>query len=192
MILRLQVSTLGDTLFPRDRMVITPHFETTGPSTDADALCQDLADALYDWMNDKREVAVKAYDAQGAEPNYPIGEGIAGNTQSPISTCPREVALCLSFFSARNIPSWRGRLFIPATWHGGDVAVRPAPGLMTHIGAMATILSDLGGIDVDWVVYSRKNNVARPVSNWWVDDEWDTIRSRGLRSTARIQGTVNE
>jgi len=30
------------------------------------------------------------------------------------------------------------------------------------------------------------------VSNWWVDDEWDTVRSRGLRPDIRVTGTVSE
>ena len=29
-----------------------------------------------------------------------------------------------------------------------------------------------------------------PVTNVWVDDEWDTIRSRGLKSTSRVTATV--
>jgi hypothetical protein len=40
------------------------------------------------------------------------------------------------------------------------------------------------------VVYSRREKVARPVTNYWVDDEWDTVRSRGLRSSTRVTGTL--
>lgn len=192
MILRLQVSAMADTALARDRMVITPHFSTNVGPPDADALCEDLALALWDWMNDKRQVEVTAYDAQGAKPVYPIGNFVTGGSTSPPSTCPREVALCLSFFSGRNIPSYRGRLYIPHTWNGGDSLVRPAAGAMSHVAGLAAIFADLGGPDIDWCVYSRKQNAAHSVSDWWVDNEWDTIRSRGLRADSRLTGTVSE
>lgn len=192
MILKLQVSAQGDNALPRDNFVITPHFEVPAVIADADSLCQDLADALNDWMNDKREIIVKAYDAQGTVPVYPIGVGVASAGLAPPSTSPREVAICLSFYSQRNIPRNRGRLYIPHTWMGGAIGVRPAAQNRTTVGSLAQIFADLGGVDVDWVVFSRSDNDAKPVSNWWVDDEWDTMRSRGLRPTTRLTGTVGE
>jgi hypothetical protein len=41
-----------------------------------------------------------------------------------------------------------------------------------------------------WVVYSRKTGGDAQVTNVWVDDEWDTVRSRGLRGTVRDLGTL--
>jgi hypothetical protein len=43
---------------------------------------------------------------------------------------------------------------------------------------------------VAWVVWSRKDQVARPVTNYWCDDEWDTVRSRGLKAVTRQTGTI--
>jgi len=42
----------------------------------------------------------------------------------------------------------------------------------------------------NWVVFSRRNNASYGVSNIWADDEWDTVRTRGLRGTARSVGVV--
>lgn len=192
MILRLQVSAAGDTAFPRDRFVITPHFATLAGLTDADALCNDLAVALAAWCNDPREFTVKAYDAQGTVPVNPIGTATVNVGLTPPSQSPREVACCLSFFSGFNRPSQRGRLYIPHTWRGGATPVRPTATFRDQIGTLAPIFEGLGGPDIDWVIFSRKNNAALPVTHWYVDDEWDTIRSRGLRATTRTSGTTSE
>ena len=201
-VLRLQVSMAADTALPRDRFVMTPHFDvgfdiadlTTSP--DAQALCHDLAVALGNYLvpQDGREINVKAYDAQGTAPVYPIGDYTHAPATYPASGMLREVALCLSFYSGRNIKRYRGRLYIPLAAIGGGSAVtpRPAASTMTKAAQLAPILQNLGGTNVDWVVYSRADNVARPVTNWWVDDEWDIQRRRGLRGTTRQTGTTTE
>jgi hypothetical protein len=188
---------MSDTTFPRDAVVMTPHFDDGGITTDPQALCDDLAAALNTWMvgANTRQVKVTAYDAQGTPPVYPQGEAILNTGMQTDASCPREVALCLSFYSERNIPRNRGRLYIPA-WFlplgANGALVRPNPSSMVRAGELAPILEQLGGPDVDWVVYSRTDDVARPVTNWFVDDEWDTVRSRGLRATTRQEGSTSE
>jgi hypothetical protein len=192
---RLQTSFMLDSTLPRDRCVITPHFNDGGVGSDPQNLCEDLAAALDTWSNGTQEINVTAYDAEGTPPVYPAGDatvnaGVAGSTDGP-----REVAVCLSFYSERNIPRQRGRLFIPYGVLGvvGNITgVRPNSATQVKVGDLAAIFADLGGLDVDWVVWSRADQEARPVSNWWVDDEWDTMRSRGLRATSRTSGTVGE
>jgi hypothetical protein len=201
-VLRLQVSFGADTAFPRDRLVITPHFNVgfalpepndLNPSPDAQALCNDLGDALQTWSGQVRELTVKAYDAQGSVPVFPIGSTVRGLGAFPASNGPREIALCLSYYSGRNIPRYRGRLYIPMVVAlQGAGSPRPTPANQTKVAALAPIFANLGGTNVDWVVYSRLDDTARPVSNWYVDDEWDNVRSRGFRSTARLTGTLNE
>ena len=191
-IFKLQVSMAGDSALPRDRMVITPHFNDQGVGTDPQELCEDLAAALSPWCNDLREITVKAYDAQGTPPVYPVGDAIINADTYPASGAPREIALCLSFYSERNTKRNRGRLYIPWCVLSAGAGVRPTEANRIKVGTLATILSDLGGVDVDWCVYSRLDDAARPVTNWWVDDEWDTIRSRGLRPTTRTAGTTTE
>lgn len=189
---KLQTSIWQDSVLPRDAFVITPHFNDQGVGTDAQGLCDDLADAIDVWLPNVNQINVKAYDAQGASPVYPQGDATRNVGASPASNCPREVALCLSFFSTRNIPSSRGRLYIPCPAMSITTGVRPTLTNRQQVADLAPIFEQLGGVDVDWVVFSRRDNVARPVTDWWVDDEWDTIRSRGLRATTRLTGTTSE
>jgi hypothetical protein len=34
------------------------------------------------------------------------------------------------------------------------------------------------------------DGVGRPVTNWWVDNNWDSQRRRGTKPTARLEGTT--
>lgn len=193
---KLQTAFALDSTLSRDLMLITPHFDDHGATTDPQGLCDDLAAALASWAIRATQVTVKAYDAEGTKPVYPAGEAVQHLGSSPASQCPREVALCLSFFSGHNAPRWRGRLYIPfpvlMAQDGVAPAGRPTSTARASVGALAPIFQDLGGPDVDWSVYSKKDGVARPVTNWWVDDEFDTVRSRGQRATMRLTGTTSE
>lgn len=191
---RLNVEMAGDSVLPRDAMTITPHFNDGGVGSDPQGLCDDLCAAVAAYCEGTRQVEVTAYDAQGSVPVHPQGYAITNVGLAPASTWPREVAVCLSFFSEFNRPRLRGRLYLPVVCVATSamIAGRPSAPVRTKVGALAPILQDLGGLDVDWVVYSRLDDVARPVTDWWVDDEWDTIRSRGLRSTTRLTGTTSE
>jgi len=193
---RLQVAIMQDTTFPRDQLVMTPHFDIKGPGApNPDQLCEDLATGISGWLvtANTRQVTVKAYDAQGSPPVFPVGEAIRNVGLAPSSNSPREVACCLSFFSERNIPRRRGRLYVPyVLTTTSSPPARPSPVTRQKIADLVPILTGLGGIDVDWSVYSRVDNTARPVTNWYVDDEWDIVRSRGMRPTTRLEGTTTE
>jgi hypothetical protein len=193
---RLQVSTALDNLFPVDRIVITPHFDDHGVTTDPQGLCVDMANAWKAFMipaMSTGEINVKAYDAQGTPPVYPAGDYTMQQGSAPASTSNREIALCLSFYSQLNRPGRRGRLYVPAVLAGVSVSGgRPNQSGIDKVASLAQILADIGGADVDWSVYSRKTDTAFPVSDYWVDNAWDVQRRRGLRPTARTQGTVSE
>jgi hypothetical protein len=112
------------------------------------------------------------------------GQSASGN--------PRELAICLSFYADRNIPRHRGRLYFPAPIvAGSSLSVRPSSIAMNAVAAFVPVFAGLGGVDVDWVVWSEKDRTARKVTNWWVDDEWDVVRSRGLRPTTRLTGSTS-
>lgn len=190
---RLQSSFQVTTAFPRDAMVITPHFNDSGALTNPQGLCNDLADAYADWIGLFTEITVTAYDAQGTPPVFPQGEAIRSPGQIGNSPTARELAVCLSFYSERNLPRNRGRLYIPAGIAGaGESGQRPSAALRDKVAELAPIYGALGGADVDWCVYSRRDDEARPVTHWFVDDEWDVIRSRGLRPETRVTGTTSE
>jgi len=190
---RLQTAWQLDSAFPRDKVIITPHFNDAGALTDPQSLCDDLAAALDAWFPTPAELKVTAYDAQGTPPVYPQGETILRPTATTPSSQPREVACCLSFYSERNLPRQRGRLYIPLQFlTSGAPGVRPNTTVTGKVAALAPIFEALGGPDVDWSVFSRITNTPHPVTNWWVDNEWDVMRSRGLRGDTRVTGTTSE
>jgi hypothetical protein len=191
---RLQTQMGADSAFARDYAVVTPHVDDGGLGTDPQGLCDDWAAFVATQMAAGQEVQVTAYDAQGTKPVYPQGHAILNAGQFPAAASPREVAICLSFYSERSIPSQRGRIYVPYYCIAGAAAGGGRPGLTFRTAVMGwgAALAALGGPDVDWVVYSRKLDVAYPVTDYYVDDEWDTIRSRGLRPVTREAATTSE
>lgn len=189
---KLQVAFSRDTLFPADQLIITPHFNDSGVGTDPQGLCDDLADALDAWDQGTGRLVVTAYDAQGTVPVYPQGEAIRNAALFPAATGCREVALCLSFFSEQNRPRNRGRLYIPCSIAGLSTGTpRPSLANRQKVADLVPIFAGLGGADVDWCVYSRADDDAKTVTDWWVDDAWDIQRSRGLLPSTRLAGTTS-
>lgn len=189
---RLQVAAAADTLFPADRTMITPHFNDHGATTNPQNLCHDLGEALKTYYTVSTEINVKAYDAQGTRPVYPQGDYTVNVGVANISSVNRDVALCLSYYADQNRPRYRGRLYLPCNLIGlTPSAARPTTGMQQKVADLVPILSGLGGIDVDWSVYSRTDNAARKVTNWWVDNNWDSQRRRGPRPTSRLSGSTS-
>jgi hypothetical protein len=191
---------LSDTTNPaaRDRCVNVLHFRDNGINpTDEDALATDLA-AIYAgfaYFGDTNQVAVNLYDLADAEPRPVVGSA----THSYVKTDagPREVALCLSFYADRNIPRRRGRIYVGPFNAGRVDGRRPSQALLDGILALAPAFSSLGGADIDWVLYSPTESqgagatTVHQITHAWVDNEWDTIRSRGLRADTRVQSDVS-
>lgn len=178
---------------PRDRIVSVLHFNHTAAalaSTDYDSLASDL-EAIFrgNWANagSPPEIAVRLYNLDDPKPRAPKAVHIVNANLAPAASCPREVALCLSFFHDFNRPRDRGRIFLsPAARGLTSLGARPATSIMNDALAMATAFAGLGGIDVDWCVFSRTDNQFKKVTDAYVDDEWDTVRSRGMRPTTRV------
>jgi hypothetical protein len=196
--LRLQCSWKMDSAFPRDAMQINPVFDVgfdlQDPTAEADAeqLCIDLADGISAWDGSAAEVTVKAYDVQGTQPVYAAGQAVRNVGGIGSSGCPRELALCLSFYSAHNAPRLRGRVYIPAVFLTSAPGQRPTTAQMNNVGSLALLFQALGGANVDWSIWSPTTSERHAVTHWWVDDEWDVQRSRGLRATTRVSGTTDE
>lgn len=185
-IIRIQVAAAADTLLARDQLVNTFHFNVLSASPDYNALCTDLATIMANWFDVPRQVRAVAYEVAGPPPHYPVGEALLSSGVAPASGRPREVALCLSYYAERNVKRRRGRIFLPVgAYISTTMSGRPDAALMTKTLNLGTSLSGLGGANVDWVVYSRLDIEHRKVTNVWVDNEWDTVRSRGLRGTSR-------
>jgi hypothetical protein len=191
---RMQLSTWLDTTFPADAMIITPHFNDSGAGTDPEGLATDLIEAWRTYTGlTLTQMNCKAYDAQGTAPVYPQADVTTGTGGIQVASLNRDVALCLSYFATHNRPRTRGRLYIPVCCIGqAPNAAKASSTNMQRVADLVPILTDLGGADVDWCVYSRRDDTARTVTNWYVDNEWDTQRRRGTKSTARLAGTVSE
>lgn len=178
----------------RNDIVNTLAFNDRGLPTDPTGLATDLANvyaALWSGaigMSDSVDtIDVRFYDRADPTPRPIKGQHIracpAGGAPGP-----REVALCLSFYAERNLPRQRGRIFV-GPWAAGAMADRPATSLQTALIELGQDFADLGGVDVDWCVFSRTDDEFRPVTNTWCDDAWDTVRSRGLDPLTRLTGT---
>lgn len=187
MILLAKLSFQLDSTLPRDAVTITPHFFGDDPQALADRLKTNLI--AHSSVGATMPFTVKIYDAQKPAPNYPLATA-ANGTGMLATGVTREVALCLSYYSTWNRPSYRGRLYLPAVFAGGALSLRPTPTQRANIASFRTVLTSGLPAGTNWVVYSRKMNQSFGVSNWWVDDEWDTVRSRGMKATTRDVGTI--
>lgn len=195
-----QVSVALDSTLPRDRIISVLHFRVAEGvvwgSADYDSLASDLR-ALWagNWGRapGSQELVVTLYDLDDAKPRAPRAVSSENVGAAPAASCPREVALCLSFYADRNLPRQRGRIFLsPAARGLTGLGARPTATQMNDALAMADAFSALGGVNVDWSIKSTADgDVFKKVTHAWVDDEWDTQRRRGLRSTGRYQHDVS-
>lgn len=128
---------------------------------------------------------------------------------------PQEVAVCVSYQGTPGPGvvqrRRRGRIYVGPLNTGAivqtaNVAPRPVASFRTQLGYRAQILAQQIDAAAEWVVYSRPYAgraeivregraplpaiAARPattvnIDQIWVDDEFDTQRSRGLQRTGR-------
>ena len=135
-------------------------------------------------------VTYKVYDLGEAPPRYPVTEPIAASWVGEGATkWPQEVALCLSF-KGGPAPKQRGRIYIgplvSTAVTSTAVDPRPSASILTSMGRMAQHLMEqtpLGAMT--WVVVSPTYAETTIVTEAWIDDAWDTQRSRGLAATTR-------
>ena len=192
-ILKAVVSTFMDTIEPTDALQITPHFDTGGSGATPQGLADELLAAWTTYLPTRvrpTRQRVVVYNAVGAPPNYPLATAEVNPNSAVASTGNRDISLTLSYFSNFNRPRFRGRLYIPMCVL--DIAaggVQASTTNMQKIGSLATILAGIGA-NTQWVVYSKTDNAARPVTDWWCDNAWDTQRRRGKKASARETGTV--
>ena len=95
-------------------------------------------------------------------------------------------------YATKNQPRLRGRLYIPNGLISGGATIAGRPTTAQRAAALSfgpTLFKGLPA-GVAPVVYSKKNDSAAVITDYWVDDEWDIVRSRGNRATTRSTGTV--
>lgn len=169
--------------------VTTFYLNDRGFESDPTGLCNDAAAVFAAfapaWSAPIDLVEVRAYevpDLLGANTGPPKGEGSAPCV--PGTAGVNEVALCLSYYSGANTPRRRGRMYLgPLT--GTQMNNRPSINLLQGVIDLGAGINALGGLDVSWVQYSPTDNVNSDVTDYYVDNAWDTQRSRGLNPTGR-------
>jgi hypothetical protein len=186
-IFRAQIGFQLDSTLPKDMVCITPHYV----GTDASGLANQLKTNLIANVNvgASTPFVVKIYDAQHAKPNPPLATATNGSG-SIASATVRELALCLSYYATTNAKRRRGRLYIPSAFLGSGATLRPTTTQQNNALAWKGTLTTSLPSGTNWVVFSRMDNAAYTVTNVYVNDEWDIVRSRGLRETSRVTGTV--
>lgn len=196
--IRLQVITRRAADLAIDHVVNTVYvddFNLQSGSTDYQRLADDARDVFKarSGLPYAYGCEAKAYDMADAEPRPVKATAVwqQGAADFNGSSGPREVALCLSFYAARNLPRYRGRLYL-GPWISGVCLERPNSAVISSARAVGTGIAALGGVSVDWQLYSPTRLAFSKVTNVWVDDEWDTVRSRGLKATSRSTGATGE
>jgi hypothetical protein len=196
---RLQVAARHVNNLARDNVVNVVHLDTDpeqvgAVGTDYGALAQDCA-ALFaagrNYPSQVKDVTVTAYDLGDALPRPPRATRTVVPASRTGTDGPRELAVCLSFYGERNLPRTRGRLYL-GPWSTSGLLDRPELAIRQWCLGIGAGLKNLGGVDVDWVIFSPTTNTYTKVKNYWVDDEWDVQRRRGYRATARLTGTTDE
>lgn len=139
---------------------------------------------------------ILAYDAQNEGP--PLAGGLWDlDSTAQLSSLPFEVALCGSYSAYQlgvDRRRSRGRIYFGpfnsnALTDPDDQPSVPTTSLMNSVSGALADLRDSGTLataEVEWVVYSRMNDAAYPVTAGWVDNAWDTQRRRQVEASTRI------
>lgn len=159
-------------------------------------------------------LTVKIYDLADPIPRVPVRTGTIAVVPSGGNALPHEVAIAISFKAtpqAGDVASRkRGRIFLgPCAVDVSDNTIGKPPhidnGFVDVLAAAAKALQNAGTVEAQWVVYSPTTHHGRPatpagspavpagtlgeatanVGVVWVDNAFDTIRSRGLKASYR-------
>lgn len=205
-----QVVLQGQTLLPEDRYVTTYSFTQGAAPTNADrdnvaarlvdfvtASGDGAASPLMDFLSPvvEDDFEVRVYTHGDPEPREPT---IYDATLTPGggTPLPSEVAVCLSYYGTRNIPTQRGRIYWgPLNGGAGTLSViggeaRPSVNLRASLAASGAALASPGQPGGNWVVWSRKLGTAFTITDGWVDDAFDTQRRRGVDPASRTTWTA--
>ena len=184
-----------------DNQVNTFAFESTGgldaPSAAAYTL---LYASMYDALRNNGMLlgiaqnahVVKYYNAVTTVPNYPLFSNTFNLLGAPGAIdLPLEVSLCASYANdtetAVSPRRRRGRIYISGFQEAANTAGRPTSTVMGYlVDAYRDYVEAANGLaGVTACIWSRANGALYPIERVWVDNEWDTMRSRGGKSTAR-------
>jgi hypothetical protein len=207
--LRVQFVLRGRTGLPEDKYVTTWAFQTIDglpPTVGQNVAAKDLVAEFFTGVTAPQTQSVRSLlGGQVDQPLtearvYRLGDSIPRQpTIYPINlgtitatSLPSEVAVVASFFSTRNLPRRRGRVYIgPLASTAMATATNgvntPALVIRTALlESMRRLRSAAPAQGLNWSVLSQVDAVMRPITAGWVDDAWDTQRRRGEGATGRL------
>lgn len=143
-----------------------------------------------------------AYNMADPKPRVPIASGTFAAPVSQVlgQDMPNEAAVCLSFHAqyeaGKPKARRRGRIFLGPLAQSAAEAVngvmRPSAAWRTTIATAAEAMRVAGDDDKFWAVYSPSDDLTlsledsfNDVVGGWVDNAFDTQRSRGQSATGR-------
>lgn len=202
-IIRSQVHIATESLIPEDVVMNTWHFLTTAtPPTQATLQAiQNALVAFYQAIDDTvlsnyvgPSAEVRHYDLADAKPRVPLLTQTFTLVSSN-SAFPAEVAICASFQAAKssgvNMARRRGRVFLGPLAATTGTTGPTKPVVTTTVRTLIRdslnnlLTASNASADWEWAVYSPTDQAAVAVQSGWVDDAFDTIRSRGPKPQAR-------
>lgn len=210
---RALVKIPRDTAIPEDIAMNVLHFRGTSALTtdveDADDIVAALA-TFYQAIDNTFFASVVAsplqvivYDLADAEPRAALLDTTITISPSAGPDYPTEVAVCLSFqadqVSGQPQARRRGRIFIGPCPSGISTSANGRVNLdgteqNLLVAAADTLKDDAAAAGVPWAVYSPTTDATSSlaaatflVTNGWVDNAFDTIRSRGTAATVRTE-----
>jgi len=133
------------------------------------------------------DLLVKVYDNDEVPPRLPKAQSTFV-TSLPLSyqLGPRDVQCCLSFYHANpSVKTERGRIYI-GPWPSGRLGEHVGSSDLNMLLDLGHGLFDIGGENVAHVVWSPTRRTTSVVQHYWVNDQWDTTRSRDVKETNRI------
>lgn len=173
------------TSLARDSIVNTLYFNVSQPTPvdeiDFDSLGNDLWTICVGrpwWQGCYLDL--RGYNMEDAEPR-PQKFHRTGTIAGTFYDSPRQVALCLSYYADRNLAGQRGRLYLGPWTTSGEYA---STAQTDAVIALPPLLAGLGGVNVDWSLWSPTKNTHTRISDAWVDDSWDIIRKRKMPAKA--------
>lgn len=135
---------------------------------------------------------VKFYDIDGGIPNYPKWEETFNlEAAGGAIELPMEVALAISYSNllATTVPRGRrrGRIYISGWTESANDGGRPiTANVNSTLAAFSNYVQAVNAIDeLQAGIWSRANDQVYPIQEAHVDNEWDTMRSRGGKATSR-------
>lgn len=217
-VLRAQVSLPNGDTIPSDAAVNVWHFESFAVDrlVSAGAIVAELNNfylAIDGLMSGKLsgELLIKVYDLSDSTPRAPILEYVGSFTPGVAAPLPHECAICLSYSGpvASGTPAGRrkGRIFLGpwtiATLDDGTGDAIVDAGAAGAILAAAVAFGEAGsGSTYRWSVFSptaagtppwttvELAAGTLPVTDVYVDDAFDTVRSRGAAALNRFSDTI--